>query len=204
MTLRISQRGLKSSGAFAGARAAAVPLLVFLAHALLLTGCQSSPTAQQASRPASTSKQKKQERAVEVHVFEDEAMLKGSQALIGGTVRNISGKRLENLSVELELRRRDGSGTETRELSVTPQTLEPGAEGRYALNVPTRDWSSSHLLSLRCGSPPGELAFKSEVGARRPPERLPEGRERIVIVPRPKPRQGDDYLNTPETADPIR
>jgi hypothetical protein len=203
MTLRNFERGLNYSGAFACAGAARL-LLISLAHVLLLTGCQSSPTAQQASRPVSTSKQKKQERPVEAHVFEDEALLKGSQALIGGTVRNISGKRLENLSVELELRRRDGSGTETRELPVTPQTLEPGAEGRYTLTIPSRDWSSSHLSSLRCGSPPDEVAFKSEVGARRPPERIPEGREKIVIVPRAKPRHGDDYLNTPETADPIR
>ena len=130
-------------------------------------------------------------------------MLKGSQAVIGGTVRNISGQKLEDLIVELQLMRRDGDGTETRELPLTPQSLEPGAEGRYSITVPSREWRDTRIVRIKSGTRPGEIAFTSEIGARRPPERIPETREKIVVV-RPKPKKGDDYLNTPETADPIR
>ncbi len=131
-------------------------------------------------------------------------MLKGSQAIIAGTVRNISGAPLENLIIELELKRRDGGETERRQLQVAPSSLEPGGEGRYSIMVPSREWISAHAVKLKSSTRSDEIAFKSEVGARRPPERLPERREKVVVVPRPKPKKGDDYLNTPETADPIR
>lgn len=130
-------------------------------------------------------------------------MLRNSQAIIGGTIRNVSGQRLENLIIQLELRRRDVESSETRELQVVPQILEPGAEGRYSITVASRQWSGSHLLRLRSGTDGREVVFKSEVGARRPPERPAAGREKVVIVPRPKSKQHDDYLNTPETAIPI-
>src|SRR5258707_4613759 len=47
-----------------------------------------------------------------VQIFVDEALLKGDQTLIGGTVKNISSVNLDRLSVNLELIRRKGSKTE--------------------------------------------------------------------------------------------
>jgi hypothetical protein len=171
--------------------------------ALFAAACSGRAPQTQSPPVAQKDAPQKPARALDVHVLEDEAMPKGSQAVIGGTVRNISGERLENVSVELELIRRDGKGTETRELALAPAVLEPGAEGRYSITVLPKDWKGSHILRLKSSTRPAELAFKSEVGARRPPERIPAARERIVIV-RPKPKKGDDYLNTPETADQIR
>lgn len=175
--------------------------------ALLTAACGgsgSSARAPEAQTPAVAQKDApRSAKTLDVHVLEDEAMPKGSRAVIGGTVRNISEERFENVVVEIELVRRDGKGTETRQLPLTPAVLEPGAEGRYSITVLPKDWKGSHILRLKSSTRPNDLAFKTEVGARRPPERIPEARERIVVV-RPKPKKGDDYLNTPETADQIR
>ncbi|HEV2707961.1 MAG TPA: hypothetical protein VGV59_18730 [Pyrinomonadaceae bacterium] len=167
--------------------------------ALFMAACGGARAPQ---TPPVAQKEAPKAKTFDVHVLEDEAMPKGSQAVIGGTVRNISGERLENVVVELELVRRDGKGTETRSLPLAPAVLEPGAEGRYSITVLPKDWKGSHILRLKSSTRPDELAFKSEVGARRPPERIQPARERIVV--RPKPKKGDDYLNTPETADQIR
>jgi hypothetical protein len=35
------------------------------------------------------------------------------------------------------------------------------------------------------------------VGARREPERLPQGKPKIVVVPRPRPK-GEEFINTPD------
>src|SRR5687768_10283222 len=44
------------------------------------------------------------------HILVDDALLKGGQTIIGGTVKNISSEKLSGLTVALELRRRkDGT-----------------------------------------------------------------------------------------------
>lgn len=133
----------------------------------------------------------------EAQIFEDEARLKGSDALITGTIRNISDKKLEDLTVELELKRRTAQATERRQIKVEPASLEPGAEGRYSLSLRSSEWSGARVLGLNSARRAETIAFKSAVGARRQPERLPQGSPKIVVVPRPRPK-GEEFINTPD------
>ncbi|HVF48761.1 MAG TPA: hypothetical protein VNA19_01665 [Pyrinomonadaceae bacterium] len=139
--------------------------------------------------------------AAEAQVYEDEAMLKGSRAVVGGTVENVSGTNLEELSVEIELKRRKDGAQETRSVQVEPQNLAPGERGRYALTV-TRDWNSARLVRLKSGTRGGgaTIAYSTARGALRPPEKPPEPKTKVVVVPRPRPK-GEEFINTPETAD---
>ncbi|HEY1404421.1 MAG TPA: hypothetical protein VGB05_09865 [Pyrinomonadaceae bacterium] len=138
----------------------------------------------------------------EAQILEDEARLKGSQAVITGTIRNISDKRLEALSLEMELKRRGSAqAVERRKINVEPANLGPGEEGRYSLSLPSSEWSGARVLNLNSEGRAEAVAFKSAVGARRPAERLPQGNPKVVVVPRPKPK-GEEFINTPD--DPIR
>jgi hypothetical protein len=138
----------------------------------------------------------------EAQIFEDEARLKGSQAVISGTIRNISERRLEGLSLEMELKRRDNpQAAERRKVNVAPADLAPGEEGRYSLSLPSSEWSGARVLNLNSVGRAEAIAFKSAVGARRPPERLPQGSPKVIVVPRPRPK-GEEFINTPD--DPIR
>lgn len=134
----------------------------------------------------------------EAQIFEDEARLRGSEAIIAGTIRNISDKKLEALSLEMELKRRGSSqAVENRKVSVEPADLAPGEEGRYSLSLISSEWSGARVLSLNSGRRTETVAFKSAVGARRPPERLPQGSPKVVVAPRPKPK-GEEFINTPD------
>jgi hypothetical protein len=144
----------------------------------------------------------------QAQVYEDEAMLKGAQAVIGGTVRNISKEQLSGLSVELELIRRKDGGTERRTLPLEPKDLAPEQQGRYSLSVLKRDYRSAHLVGLRSGAAAGakEIAYKSAPGAQRPPEPPPKATE-TVIVNQPDPRKkgsGEEFINSPENPGTIR
>lgn len=132
-------------------------------------------------------------------VFQDEVRLKGSQALVGGTVRNISGSGLEDLSVEILLKRRATQAAEARTVSVVPEDLRPGEEGKYALEISPQEWSGAQVVRLRSRAQSADIPFKPELGERRPLEKPPPGK--VVVEPRPR-RKGDDFLNTPDT--PIR
>lgn len=136
----------------------------------------------------------------EAQIFEDEARLKGSQALIGGTVRNISGKILENLSLEIELKSRLKQGTEIRKIKIEPSKLASGEAGRYALSLPSGVWSGARVLRLNSAQRDDALVFQILIGERRPLERLPQGGTKVV-VPRPTP-PGEEFINTPDT--PVR
>lgn len=125
-------------------------------------------------------------------------MLKGGQAIIGGKIENIGDKELSELSVELELRARKSGSTEMRTVNVEPKNLAPGDQGSYSLTVSNREWSNVRIRRIRSAGHDEEVAFKSEVGQRRPPERIPENKKVIVVSP---PRQkGDEFINTPDTA----
>jgi hypothetical protein len=131
-----------------------------------------------------------------VQVYIDEAVRKGPQALIGGTVHNISGENLTNLSVEIELSHRKDAGTETRVLEVEPKELAPDQKGRYSLAV-TGDFRSFKLLSIKSGPDSEEIGFKPAQGKERPRESPPE--TRTIIVNRPaSPKQGEEFINTPD------
>ena len=133
-------------------------------------------------------------------IFQDEVRLAaGGQAVVGGTVRNISDERLEGLSVEIELKSRTGGGTEVRQVAVEPRDLQPGEDGKYSLQIVPKAWSGVRVARLLSEALGGEIPFKPELGARRPAE----GRASPKVVVEPRPRQkGDDFINTPDT--PIR
>ncbi len=161
----------------------------------LLAGCRGGASEQAARRPTAPA-------APEAHILVDEAMLRKPHAILGGTVENIGGAPLENLSVELELRRREDGAVELRRVPVVPSALAPGEKGRYRLQVLSDEWSGSRLLRLRSNTRDADVAFKSSTGARRPPERIPV--ERVVdgtakAPPRPR-SNGEEFINTPDTA----
>jgi hypothetical protein len=140
-------------------------------------------------------------KAPEAQIFADDAMWRPPYAVIGGTVENISGEKLDNLVVELELKRRDDSGSERRTVDVTPRNLPPGEKGKYSIKVLREEWSGSKVVGLRSSSRDSEVAFKTLPGARRPPERVPEPKPitRVVEVPRPRQKSnGEEFINTPD------
>lgn len=195
--MRTARASMKSFGSTPKGLAA-----LCAAALLLLSGCQREATRESARRPSEASPETA--RAVptpEAHILVDEAMLRKPHAIIGGTIENIAGERLENLSVELELRRREDSTVELRAVPVEPAALAPGEKGRYTLKVRSDEWSGSRLLRLRSSSRAEDVAFKTSPGARRPPERIP-GSPTINVTKgtRPRPKSGgEEFINTPDT-----
>lgn len=128
------------------------------------------------------------------HVLVDEALLKGGQTIIGGTVRNISAEKLSRLTVALELRRRKDGSLEQSSATVEPSDLEPNAEGRYALKLSAQQYISARLIGLKAGADSAQLAYTTASGQKRPPERI---EPKVVTVPRPASRPGE-FLNSPD------
>ena len=143
---------------------------------------------------------------LKAQVYEDEAMLKGAQAIIGGTVNNISTETLSDLSVELELIRRSDATTERRTLPLVPKDLAPNQQGRYTLSVLKRDYRSAHLVRLISGAGGStEVVFKTAPGAQRPPEPPPKATETVVVgKPAPRKGSGEEFINTPNDPGKIR
>jgi hypothetical protein len=181
----------------------AAGILLFAVSALTLSalsGCRQTPVGQ-ASGDASAQKTAQTRPAApapEANIFVDEAMLAKPYAIIGGAVENIGAQRLEKLSVEIELKRRDDGGVERREVSVTPGDLEPGQQGKFSLKVLSEEWSGSRVVKLRSGSrQQQEVAFRPQPGAKRPPEKV---KPNVVIVKTPAQKKGNsDFINTPDT-----
>jgi hypothetical protein len=186
---------------------AALPELSFLLPAILLLSiipnlcCGKSESPGPAGSTSGLKSNTKVSRPPAVNVLENEPLLKGSQAVVGGTIRNISNQELTDLIVELELTGRGGSGKTLKEVQVKPISISPGGDGSYSLTISNRDWSTSKIVRIRSRAEAAELAFITQPGARRPPERTPEGR--VNIVQRPKPK-GEEFINSPDDADPIR
>jgi hypothetical protein len=145
-------------------------------------------------QPQPQAKQAKPALPAKVQIYMDEAVRKGPEAIIGGTVHNISGENLTNLSVEIELSHRKDAGTEVRALDVEPKELGPDQKGRYTLAL-TGDYRSFKLLRIKSAA--DEIGFKAAPGAQRPPERAPEHRDIIVERPSP-PKKGEEFINTPD------
>jgi hypothetical protein len=133
-------------------------------------------------------------KAPKVEVFVDDATVNGKTSLLGGTIHNISGEPLNNIAVELQLRRRAGGGIETR--AVAPETAElaPSETTRYSLEVPVQDYNSVTFLGVVAGDNRAQVPFKALPGAARPPMDAPASR--TVKVNRPAPK-GEQFLNTP-------
>jgi hypothetical protein len=136
--------------------------------------------------------------APEANVYVDEAMLARPYAIIGGTVENVGAKRLEKLSVEIELRRRGDGGVERREVAVEPSVLDKGKQGRFRLKVLSGEWSGSRVVNLRSGARTQEVAYRTLPGAKRPPEKI-ENKTVVVLPPARKKTDGGGFINTPDT-----
>jgi hypothetical protein len=130
-------------------------------------------------------------------VLLDESVRKGSDAIISGTVRNISNESLSNLVVEVELTHHKDAGIEVRSIEVEPEDLGPDQDGKYSLKL-TGDYRSIKLLRLMSGPRSEEIGFKTAPGAKRPVERAPETTRTIIINRPAAPRQGEEFINTPD------
>lgn len=128
------------------------------------------------------------------HILVDEALLKGGQTIIGGSVKNISGETLSGLAVDLELKRRTGGATERMKVAVSPAQLEPDQEGRYTLKLPAQHFSSVRLVGLSGGADSALLSYTTGQGQKRPLERL---EPKVVVVPRSSNRS--EFLNSPDS-----
>ncbi|HSS19329.1 MAG TPA: hypothetical protein VLL54_04590 [Pyrinomonadaceae bacterium] len=126
-------------------------------------------------------------------VLVDDAMLQGPNTTIGGTVKNTSNEKLQQLSVELELKRRKDGVAETRLVSLTPADLDPGQEGRYSLEVRAQDYGAARLAGVKVGASP--LPYISAQGQKRPPERLES--KTVTVGGRPSGKRGE-FLNSPD------
>lgn len=146
-----------------------------------------------ASQPKATGTNVPQGPA-KAHILLDEAMLKGGQTLIGGTVKNISQDSLSGLAVDLELKRRGGGAVERMKVELTPAQLEPNQEARYAVKLPAQDFSAVRLVGLTSEPNATPLAYTTAQGQKRPPERL---EPKVVVVPRRSSRSGE-FLNSPD------
>jgi hypothetical protein len=125
-------------------------------------------------------------------IIMDEPLLKGTDTIIGGTVKNLSNETLNGLVVRLELRRRkDGKPVETT-IAIEPSTLRANEEGAYAAKFPAHEYGSVRLLGLNGDPNATQLAYVSAQGKQRPPERIEP--KTIVITKSP----GGEFLNSPD------
>lgn len=127
-------------------------------------------------------------------IFVDEALLKGDQTILGGTVKNISSEDLSGLSVDLELVRRKGGQLERASVQVEPTQLLPQQEGRYSLQLRSADYRGAKLMGVKSSANSAQLVYLAAPGQKRPPEKL---EAKTIIVGRPAPGKGD-FLNTPD------
>lgn len=175
----------------AGISALAVTVAVFIGYAYLRqrhagNGGATSNAQTQSPEP------KKSPKAI---VLMDDALLQGSKTIVGGTVRNTSAERLEQVSVELELKRRKDGTAEKKLVALTPLQLEPGQEGRYSLELKAQEYGSVRLVGLRVGPDSSPLPYTSAPGQKRPPERL---ESKTIIVNKPSSKR-DGFLNSPDS-----
>src|SRR5437667_5417027 len=70
-----------------------------------------------------------------VQVTQDEARIKGSSALVNGSVQNISDQSYSNVQVEFELTRRSDGGLETRQVPLVQSALSPGQVSPYSTTL---------------------------------------------------------------------
>ena len=137
--------------------------------------------------------------APRVEVFVDDPTLDGKKTMLGGTLHNISGEALRNLSVELELRQRRGGGLETRIITPEQTELAPDMKARYGIELLVADYSSARLARIVAGDNHAELPFKALPGTPRPP--MEATGAKTIIVNRPA-RRGEEFINTPNN--PVR
>jgi len=134
-------------------------------------------------------------KAPKVEVFVDDALVNGKTTTLGGTVHNISNETLQNIAVELQLRRRVGSGMDTR--VVAPETIDlaPDAQAHYSIQVATDDYISATFSRVVGGADRAAVPFKALPGNPRPPMDAPPSK--TIVVDKPRTGKGDEFINTP-------
>lgn len=154
-------------------------------HEEQLAATQQAQT--KAARPALPAK---------VQVFMDDAIRKGPQVTISGTVQNISNEKLSNVKVDIALTHKKDGSNDPYTLTIEPQDLAPQESGRYSLTL-NGDYIGIKLLAVKSGPQSEEVGFKPAQGARRPAEHPPE--TKTIIVDRPSsPKKGEEFINTPD------
>lgn len=133
-----------------------------------------------------------------IQVYEDEVFLRKSEAVIGGTIENISNESLAQLQVTIKLQRRTGQ-EELKTVPLSAPDLAPGARATYALRVPSSSWDTAKVVAVAPSDTDITLNFKSKRGKERPAEPPPASVQRTIIVERAKPRpKGEEFINTPD------
>lgn len=167
---------------------------------LLLPACQSPRQARDSASAVNQNAATAQPAATpEANIFVDEPRLVKSSAVIGGTIQNVGQQKLEQLSVLIDLRRRDDGTTVRREVAVEPADIAPGAQGKFSIKVEPDEFRGSSVVGLRSGGGARDIAFKTLPGTKRPLERT-QDRVVDVKVPSKKSKGGDsDFINTPDT-----
>lgn len=175
--------------------------LLILSSTLLIAACQSPQKVRDnAAANQNGAAQQKAATTPEANILVDKPRLVKPYAVIGGTVQNVGEQKLERLSVLIDLRRRDDDTTVRREVEVGPADLAPGEQGKFAIKVEPEEFRGSSVVGLRSGASGRDVAFKALPGAKRPPERIPDGKVVTVTVPRQKSKGGnDEFINTPDT-----
>lgn len=171
----------------AGLAALVITALVFTGYALLRK--RHAQVALSSQPPAAAPKQ-----PPKALIIVDEALLQGSNTILGGTVRNTSTENLEGLSVELELKRRKDGAAENHLVALDPTQLAPEQEGRYSLQLKVQDYGSARVVGLKAGPKLVPLPYTTAPGQKRPPERL---ESKTVTVGKPASK-GGEFLNSPD------
>ena len=110
-------------------------------------------------------------------------------------MHNISNETLQNIAVELQLRRRVGSGMDTRVVAPETTDLAPGAQAHYSIQVATDDYISATFSRVVGGSDRAAVPFKALPGNPRPPMDAPPSK--TIVVEKPRTGKGDEFINTP-------
>ena len=131
----------------------------------------------------------------QVVLTQDEARLKGPNALINGSIRNISGRQFHKVNVELELVRRSDGGIENKQAAVNVATLDSNQSGNYSFLV-SREYKTIKVSRILEGDSQAELPFRAEAGAKRPLEGPPPTKN--VVVNRSFHGKGEEFINTPD------
>lgn len=164
-----------------------ITALLFVGYAYLRKRhAQSAAAAQQAS----STQPKAPAQAL---ILVDEALIEGSNTLLGGTVKNISNEKLSAVFVELELKRRKDGTTEKKLVPLNPADIDSAQEGRYSLQLKAQEYSSAKVIALHAG-PQQTLPYTLAQGQKRPPERL---ESKTIKVEKP-PGKRSEFLNAPD------
>ncbi|MDQ1636930.1 MAG: hypothetical protein QOF62_269 [Pyrinomonadaceae bacterium] len=128
-------------------------------------------------------------------ILVDEALLQGTNTVLGGNVRNISNGKLSALSVELELKRRRSDTTERKQVPLTPADLDTSQEGRYSLQLKAQDYISAKVVALHTGSENAVVPYTLAQGDKRPQEKL---ETKTIKIDKSAPGKRSEFLNSPD------